>query len=146
MVPGAICRALNLAADGQAQSRLSPLIAVDQGEELFASEDAAQSNRFLDMMGHLLGSPRAGLDPYVLLTIRADSVDALLQRVQTLGLVKPHTIPLTRSRQPLTATSSPSRRRSIRGRSPASIWSRSWWRRWSKVLQARTRCRCWHSR
>jgi formylglycine-generating enzyme required for sulfatase activity len=86
-------RALN-PAEGQAQSRLSPLIAIDQGEELFAAEDAAQSNRFLDMMGHLLGSPPAGLDPYVLVTIRADSVNALLQRVPTLGLVTPHTIML----------------------------------------------------
>jgi formylglycine-generating enzyme required for sulfatase activity len=81
-------RALN-PAKGQAPSRLSPLIAIDQGEELFAAEDAAQSNRFLDMIGHLLGSPPAGLDPYVLVTIRADSVNALLQRVPTLGLVTP---------------------------------------------------------
>jgi formylglycine-generating enzyme required for sulfatase activity len=86
-------RALNL-AEGQAPSRLSPLIAIDQGEELFAAEDATQNNRFLDMMGYLLGSPPAGLDPYVLVTIRADSVNALLQRVPTLELVKPHTIPL----------------------------------------------------
>jgi hypothetical protein len=86
-------RALNLAL-GRAPSRLSPLVAIDQGEELFAAEDAAQSNRFLDMMGHLLGSPPAGLDPYVLVTIRADSVDALLQRVPTLGLVTPQLIML----------------------------------------------------
>src|SRR6516162_10381850 len=52
-------QALNLTL-GQAPSRLSPLIAIDQGEELFAAEDATQSNRFLDMMGHLLGSPPAG--------------------------------------------------------------------------------------
>ena len=84
-------RALNLAEgqERQASARLSPLIAVDQGEELFAAEDVDQSNRFLDMMGHLLGSPPAGLDPYVLVTIRADSVEALLQRVPTLGLVTP---------------------------------------------------------
>jgi formylglycine-generating enzyme required for sulfatase activity len=85
--------AVNLAED-QAPSRLSPLIAIDQGEELFAAEDAAQSDRFLDMMGHVLGSPPDGLDPYVLVTIRADSVNALLQRVPTLGLVTPHTIML----------------------------------------------------
>jgi hypothetical protein len=47
-------RALNLAI-GQAQSRLSPLIAIDQREELFTAEDAAQSNRFLDMMGASAG-------------------------------------------------------------------------------------------
>src|SRR5262249_36754126 len=84
-------RALNL-AEGQAPSRLSPLIAIDQGEELFATEDAAQSNRFLDMMVRLLGSPPAGFDPYMLVAIRADSVDALLQRLPALCLVTPHTI------------------------------------------------------
>jgi formylglycine-generating enzyme required for sulfatase activity len=86
-------RALNL-AEGQAPLRLSPLIAIDQGEELFAAEDASQSNRFLDMMGCLLGSPAAGLDPYVLVTIRADSVDALLQRVPALGIETPQMIAL----------------------------------------------------
>src|SRR5262249_12624403 len=86
-------RALN-PAEGQAPARLSPLIAIDQGEELFAVEDAGESNRFLDMMGHLLGSPPAGLDPYVLVTIRAASVNALLQRVPALGLVTPHLIML----------------------------------------------------
>jgi formylglycine-generating enzyme required for sulfatase activity len=79
---------------GQAPARLSPLIAIDQGEELFATEDAGQSDRFLDMMGRLLGSLPAGLDPYVLATIRADSVDALLQRVPALGVVTPHTMML----------------------------------------------------
>jgi hypothetical protein len=86
-------RALNL-AEGQASFRLSPVVAIDQGEELFAAENAAQSNRFLDIMGHLLASPPAGLDPYVLVTIRADSVDALLKRVPTLGLVTPHPVML----------------------------------------------------
>jgi hypothetical protein len=43
---------------------------------------------------HLLGSPPAGLDPYVMVTIRADSVEALLQRLPALGLVSPHTIML----------------------------------------------------
>jgi formylglycine-generating enzyme required for sulfatase activity len=89
-------RALNLAEgqEGQTPARLSPLIAVDQSEELFAAEDGVESNRFLDMMGHLMGAPPAGLDPYVLVTIRADSVEALLQRVPALGLVTPHTIML----------------------------------------------------
>jgi formylglycine-generating enzyme required for sulfatase activity len=91
--------ALNL-EEGQAPPRLSPLIAIDQGEELFATEGATQSNRFLDMMGHLLRSPPAGLDPYVLITIRADSVNALLDCMPTLGLVTPQTImlpPLSRA-------------------------------------------------
>ena len=45
-------------------------------------------------MGGLLGSPPAGLDPYALLTIRADRIDALLQRLTALGLVTPQTIML----------------------------------------------------
>jgi hypothetical protein len=53
------------------------LIAVDQGEELFAAEDAAESERFIAMLGHLLAHPPEGIDPYALITIRADSVDPL---------------------------------------------------------------------
>ena len=92
-------RVLNL-AEGQTPSRLSPLIAIDQGEELFAAEDAAQSNRLLDMMGHLLGSPPAGLDPYVLVTIRADSFD--VDTVRSVGfaddLIGAHALNMARSR------------------------------------------------
>ena len=80
--------------EGKEMPRLAPLIAIDQGEELFAAEDATESNRFLEMLGKLLGSPPAGLDPFVLVTIRADSVDALLQRVPQLGLVTPHMVAL----------------------------------------------------
>ena len=86
-------RALGL-AEGEAPPKLSPLIAIDQGEELFAAEDATESNRFLEMMGHLLTSPQHDIDPYVLVTIRADSVDALMQRVPELGLETPQTIML----------------------------------------------------
>jgi formylglycine-generating enzyme required for sulfatase activity len=74
--------------------RLSPLIAIDQGEELFAAEDTAESERCLEMLGVLLSSLPDGLDPYVLVTIRADSVDALLQRVPNLGVDTPQTIML----------------------------------------------------
>jgi conflict system STAND superfamily ATPase/TIR domain-containing protein len=77
---------------GAALPRLSPLIAVDQGEELFAGEDEIESNRFLAMLGQILASPPNGVDPYVLVTIRADSVDALLQRIPALGIDAPHTI------------------------------------------------------
>jgi hypothetical protein len=80
--------------EGEAPPRLSPLIAVDQGEELFAAEDAAESERLLAMMGKLLTSPQHDIDPYVLVTIRADSVDALIQRVPGLGIATPQTIML----------------------------------------------------
>ena len=70
------------------------LIAIDQGEELFAAEDAAESERFIAMLGNLLAHPPEGLDPLALMTIRADSVDPLLQRVPKLGIDAPHMRPL----------------------------------------------------
>jgi hypothetical protein len=47
------------------------LIAIDQGEELFAAEDAAESERFIAMLGQLLAHPTDGLDPYAV-PIRAE--------------------------------------------------------------------------
>ncbi|MFM9938768.1 MAG: SUMF1/EgtB/PvdO family nonheme iron enzyme [Hyphomicrobiaceae bacterium] len=72
----------------------APVIAIDQGEELFASENAAESERLLAMLASLLRAPPTDVDPYVLLTIRADSVEALLQRLPALGLDAPETLPL----------------------------------------------------
>ena len=73
---------------------LSPLIAIDQGEELFAAEDAVESNRFLKMLGKLLSPRHDGLAPYVLVTIRADGVDNLLRRIPELGIDTPQVIAL----------------------------------------------------
>ena len=81
----------------------SLLIAIDQGEELFAAEDAKESGRFLELLSILLRAPpsipsgraehgareQESVDPYVLLTIRADSVESLLQRVAALGFEAP---------------------------------------------------------
>ncbi|MDX2157946.1 MAG: SUMF1/EgtB/PvdO family nonheme iron enzyme [Hyphomicrobiaceae bacterium] len=72
----------------------APIIAIDQGEELFAPENAAESDRFLAMLVPLLKAPPTDVDPYVLLTIRADSVEALWQRLPALGLDAPETLPL----------------------------------------------------
>ncbi len=66
-----------------------PLIAIDQGEELFAAENETESMRFLRLLASLLNEPPEGVDPYVLLTIRADSVESLLQRWPLLGLDTP---------------------------------------------------------
>ena len=80
---------------GIAQARPpAPVIAIDQGEELFAPENAAESDRLLAMLAPLLRTPPADVDPYVLLTIRADSVEALWQRLPALGLDAPETLPL----------------------------------------------------
>jgi formylglycine-generating enzyme required for sulfatase activity len=72
----------------------APIIAIDQSEELFAPENAAESDRFLAMLVPLLKAPPADVEPYVLLTIRADSVEALWQRLPALGLDAPETLPL----------------------------------------------------
>jgi formylglycine-generating enzyme required for sulfatase activity len=91
------------------------LIAIDQGEELFAAQGAVESERFLDILGCLVRSPPDGLDPYLVVTIRADSVDALLQRVPDLGIDTPHTIMLP----PL----SPAAYRDVIAK-PAAVYSR----------------------
>ncbi len=67
----------------------APLIAIDQGEELFAAENVAESERFLGLLAAVLKDPPSDVDPYVLITIRADSVEALLQRWPALGLDTP---------------------------------------------------------
>ena len=70
----------------------APLIAIDQGEELFAAEDSQESAQFLQMLARLLKMASDGVDPYVLITIRADSVERLLQRIAELGLEAPEAL------------------------------------------------------
>jgi formylglycine-generating enzyme required for sulfatase activity len=69
----------------------APLLAVDQGEELFASENVAESERFLELLAAVFNDLPEDVDPYVLVTIRADSVEPLLQRWPALGLAPPET-------------------------------------------------------
>jgi formylglycine-generating enzyme required for sulfatase activity len=93
----------------------APLIAIDQGEELFAAENVGESERFLQMLAQLLNDPPPEVDPYALLTIRADSVDAFLQRWSTLG-----DTPETQFLSPL----SPTAYRDVIVK-PAEVYSRS---------------------
>ncbi len=65
------------------------LIAIDQGEELFAADDAQESAQFLEMLAGLQDVAAKGVDPYVMITIRADSVERLLQRFAELSLEAP---------------------------------------------------------
>jgi formylglycine-generating enzyme required for sulfatase activity len=67
----------------------APLIAIDQGEEMFATENAEESGRFLELLAAVLRQPPPEVDPYVLVTFRADSVETLLQRWPALGLDTP---------------------------------------------------------
>ena len=84
----AICTASQRATAPDARPP-TPVIAIDQGEELFAAEDAQESAHFLQLLAGLLKAASDGVDPYVLITIRADSVESLLQRVAELGLEAP---------------------------------------------------------
>jgi formylglycine-generating enzyme required for sulfatase activity/class 3 adenylate cyclase len=84
----AVCTASRRATAADARPP-APLIAIDQGEELFAAEDAQESAHFLQLLAGLLKVASDGIDPYVLITIRADSVERLLQRIAELGLEAP---------------------------------------------------------
>ena len=93
LVADAAALATGIRHAGQPDARPpAPIIAIDQGEELFAAENVAESTRFLELLAPLLRSPPQDVDPYVLITIRADSVEALLQRWPALGLEAPEVI------------------------------------------------------
>jgi CHASE2 domain-containing sensor protein len=77
------------------------VLAVDQAEELFAAEDAAESSRFLGLLAGLLRDAADTLELFVLATIRADSADRLLQAMAARGVEVSETLSLL----PLPATS-----------------------------------------
>ena len=68
------------------------LLAIDQGEELFASENQAQSQRFLDYLATILRADLSEVDLYLVVTVRADSVESLLQRWPKLRLGTPRSL------------------------------------------------------
>ncbi len=79
--------------------RPTPVIAVDQAEELFAARDVEESNRFLDIVARVLAPVRPGtrpgaqalLSPLIFLwTMRADSMDTMLRSTDRKGLKSPH--------------------------------------------------------
>jgi formylglycine-generating enzyme required for sulfatase activity len=65
------------------------ILAIDQGEELFSADNDVESRQFLALLAAVLKNPPDGLDPYLLVTIRADSAQILLTRVAELGLETP---------------------------------------------------------
>ncbi|MGA7325797.1 MAG: hypothetical protein WBX25_15240, partial [Rhodomicrobium sp.] len=77
----------------------TPLIAVDQTEELFGAGDLEESTRFLKMAAGLLdpnhaGGPKVSAAPLFVWTLRADSLDGLLQATAATGLKPPELFPL----------------------------------------------------
>ncbi len=72
----------------------APIIAIDQGEELFSAENEAESRQFMALLASVLKAPpnSTSVDPIILITIRADSKETLLARIAELGLEKPEGI------------------------------------------------------
>lgn len=77
----------------------TPVLAVDQAEELFGAADGEESRRFLEIVSRVLAperhqgaqtSSRLIAPPLFLWTIRADSVDTLLQVTDKAGIKPPH--------------------------------------------------------
>jgi WD40 repeat protein len=72
------------------------ILAIDQAEELFAAEDAAESERLLFLLGALLREPSPGVDLFVLLTVRVDSATRLCEAIVEQKLDMPDTFTLLR--------------------------------------------------
>ena len=70
------------------------IIAIDQAEELLAPEDAEESQRFLALLAGLMREPPQGVEPFALLTVRADNAVRVLQAIVDLKLEAPKTLTL----------------------------------------------------
>ena len=70
------------------------VLAIDQAEELFASEDQAESERFLFLLAQLLSDPPQGVEPFAIFTIRADRASPLFDAITERKLEFPETLPL----------------------------------------------------
>ncbi len=70
------------------------VIAIDQAEELLSPENAAESQRLLVLVAGLMRDLPAGVEPFGLLTVRADSAARLYQAIAEQNLEVPKTLPL----------------------------------------------------
>jgi formylglycine-generating enzyme required for sulfatase activity len=70
------------------------VLAIDQAEELFASEDQPESERFLFMLAQLLSDPPPSVEPFAIFTIRADRASPLFEITTERKLEFPETLPL----------------------------------------------------
>jgi formylglycine-generating enzyme required for sulfatase activity len=77
------------------------VIAVDQAEELFSSDDAAESQRFMFLLAKLTTEPPAGVELFAIFTVRSDGAARQFQMVADQQMELPETLPLL----PLPATS-----------------------------------------
>jgi len=70
------------------------ILGIDQAEELFAAENAAENSRFLFLLAGILREPPPGIEPFAVVTIRADNTAPLLQAIAEHQLEMPETLPL----------------------------------------------------
>ena len=70
------------------------VIAIDQAEELLLPENAAESQRLLALVAGLMRDLPAGVEPFGLLTVRADSAARLYQSIAEQNVEVPKTLPL----------------------------------------------------
>jgi formylglycine-generating enzyme required for sulfatase activity len=70
------------------------LLAIDQAEELFASDEQEESRRFLFLVSNLLENLPTGLEPFMILAIRTDAAAHLLETIIHQKLEFPETFPL----------------------------------------------------
>lgn len=68
------------------------VLAVDQAEELFAAEDADESQRFADLLAGLARNPPAGVEPFVLFAIRSDAAMQLHELLRRHEFDPPETV------------------------------------------------------
>ena len=64
------------------------VIAIDQAEELLSPENAAESQRLLVLVAGLMRDLPAGVEPFGLLTVRADSAARLYQAIAEQNLLR----------------------------------------------------------
>jgi WD40 repeat protein len=96
----AAAQALEQRRIGDPRARTPALIlGIDQAEELFAPENEEESNRFLFLVAHLIRNAPPDVDPFGLVTIRAESAATLFQAIQQLE--PPDTPSLTDTLPPL---------------------------------------------
>jgi formylglycine-generating enzyme required for sulfatase activity len=70
------------------------ILAIDQAEELFASEYASESQRFLFLFAALMRDHSEGLEPFGIMTIRSDGAAQLLQTMTDQKMELPEVLPL----------------------------------------------------
>jgi formylglycine-generating enzyme required for sulfatase activity len=68
------------------------ILAVDQAEELFGSDDKLESDRFLFLLARVLRQPPSSVEVFCLFTIRSDGAAQLFQTVADLDLEIPETL------------------------------------------------------